>query len=103
MVFSDYTVESVTKRWMPNVDFEDPINWDMEHVPSSVDMAIFQEDTVVPVVLPSTGVDVCEIILPVNGQMVLEPNTNLVISASSKDTGGCTGQSEFFDYYILQN
>lgn len=85
---------SMAKRWMPDVDFEAPRNWDAGHVPSSVDVAVFQEDTLVPVVVPAAGVDVCEIVLPVNGQLILEPNARVVISASSQAMGGCTGQSE---------
>lgn len=87
------TANGLTKQWTPNVDFEDPNNWDAKHVPSSVDVTVFQEDTVVPVVLPSAGINVCELVLPVNGQLILEPNANIVVSTSSKDAGGCTGQS----------
>lgn len=89
------------KKWTPNVDFEDPVNWDANRVPSSVDVTVFQEDTAVPIVVPAAGINVCEMVLPVNGQMVLEPNAEIIISASSKDTGGCTGQSEFSKIIII--
>jgi len=83
------------------VDFEAPRAWDTGHVPSSVDVAVFQEDTSVPVVVPAAGVDVCEVVLPVNGQLILEPNARVVISASSQAMGGCTGQSEYNNNIIL--
>lgn len=86
----------MTKKWTPNVDFEDPGNWDAGRVPSAVDVAVFQEDTPVPVVLPVAGVDVCELVLPANGQLILEPNGRVVVFASSGDVaGGCTGQSKY--------
>ncbi|KAE9544834.1 hypothetical protein AGLY_000376 [Aphis glycines] len=97
LLFSGKAVAGgVAKRWTPDVDFEAPRNWDAGHVPSSVDVAVFQEDTLVPVVVPAAGVDVCEIVLPVNGQLILEPNARLVISASSQAMGGCTGQTVMF-------
>lgn len=74
------------------MDFEDPLNWDVERLPSFMDVTVFQEDTAVPVVLPSAGINVCELVLPVNGQLILEPNANVIISTSSEDTGGCKGQ-----------
>lgn len=79
------------------MDFEDPSNWESHRVPSSVDIAVFQEDMVVPVVLPTIGIDVCELLFPINGQLILEPIAEILISASSQDVGGCTGQSEFDD------
>lgn len=88
-------VNGSVKKWTPNVDFEDPVNWDANQVPSSVDVTVFQEDTAVPVVIPAQGINVCEMVLPVNGQLVLEPNAKIVISASSQDTERCPGQSEF--------
>ncbi|XP_027849123.2 protein amnionless isoform X2 [Aphis gossypii] len=97
LLFSGEAVAGgVAKRWTPDVDFEAPRNWDAGHVPSSVDVAVFQEDTLVPVVVPAAGVDVCEIVLPVNGQLILEPNARLGISASSQAMGGCTGQTVMF-------
>ncbi|XP_026813735.1 protein amnionless [Rhopalosiphum maidis] len=97
MSFSGGAVHGgVAKRWTPDVDFEAPRNWDAGHVPSSVDVAVFQEDTLVPVVVPAAGVDVCEIVFPVNGQLILEPNARVVISASSQEMGGCMGQTVMF-------
>lgn len=83
------------------MDFEDPVNWDVGHVPSSVDIAVFQSDTAVPIVLPSIGINVCEMLLPLNGQLIMEPYADLIISASSKDTGGCTGQSKYINCIII--
>lgn len=100
-IFRIDPADSVTKRWTPNVDFEDPNNWDANHVPSSVDVAVFQEDTAVPVVLPTIGVDVCELLFPINGQLILEPNAKIVIHSSSQDAGGCMGKSKF-DYNMYR-
>lgn len=94
-LFVTGTANGATKRWTPNVDFEDPVNWDAGRVPSTVDVAVFQENSAVPIVVPAAGIDVCEMVLPVNGQLILEPNSHVTVSASSKDMGGCTGQSEF--------
>lgn len=88
-------MDGVAKQWTPDVDFESPRNWDAGHVPSAVDVAVFQKDTLIPVVVPAVGVDVCEVVLPFNGQLILEPNSRVVISASSQAMGGCTGQSEY--------
>ncbi|XP_022181081.1 protein amnionless [Myzus persicae] len=94
--FSGGVVDAVAKQWTPNVDFEAPRNWDAGHVPSSVDVAVFQENTLVPVVVPATGIDVCEVLLPFNGQLILEPNARVVISSSSQAMGGCTGHNVTF-------
>ncbi|CAI6366549.1 unnamed protein product [Macrosiphum euphorbiae] len=96
MSFSGGAVDGLVKQWTPNVDFEAPRNWDAGHVPSPVDVAVFQKDTLVPVVVPAAGVDVCEVVLPFNGQLILEPNARVVISASSEAMGGCTGQDVTF-------
>ncbi|VVC37695.1 Amnionless [Cinara cedri] len=95
--FSAGVADGATKKWTPNADFEDPGNWDAGRVPSAIDVVAFQEDTAVPVVLPSARVDVCELVLPVNGQLVLEPNSRVFFSASSGNaTGGCTGRTVKF-------
>ncbi|XP_050539492.1 protein amnionless isoform X2 [Daktulosphaira vitifoliae] len=69
-------------------------------MPSSIDVAIFQEDTSVPVVLPSVGVDVCQMILPSNGELILEPNSAFTVSTSVSNeafgNSGCTGQNISF-------
>ncbi|XP_050428952.1 protein amnionless [Adelges cooleyi] len=88
------------KSWKPSVDFEDSVNWNLGKTPSSVDVAVFQEDTAVPVVLPSVGVDICALILPNNGQVILKPNAVITVSASlpsySAEGIGCTGQTVKF-------
>lgn len=95
IMFTGGAVDGLVKQWTPNVDFEAPRNWDAGHVPSPVDVAVFQKDTLVPVVVPAAGVDVCEVVLPFNGQLILEPNARVVISASSEAMGGCTGQGDY--------
>lgn len=75
------------------MDYEDRVNWDAGRVPSFTDTAIFPTDTAVPVVVPSAGVHVCRMVLPANGQLILEPDAEIAISASPAD--GCTGESEY--------
>lgn len=95
MIFINVDIANgITKIWKPTVDYEDPVNWDTGYVPSSVDIVMFQAETAVPVVLPSVGISVCEMLLPLDGQLILEPNASIIISSSSKDTGGCIGQSK---------
>lgn len=93
-------VDGAVKLWTPNVNFEDPANWDTGHVPTFEDTAVFQADTAVPIVIPSAGVSVCQMILPATGQLIFESYTD-IIAESSADT--CTGQSESARKILIKN
>lgn len=82
------------------MNFEDPVNWDTGRVPTFEDTAVFPADTVVPIVIPSTGVSVCQMVLPATGQLLFDPNT-VITAESSADT--CTGESESVRKILIIN
>ncbi len=73
-----------SKQWIPDVNFNNPQNWDGGKLPCANNRIIFP-DTVNAVLLQTSISSVKEIILPNNGQLVMLNNMNLSFSDTPSD------------------
>ncbi|KAJ4444373.1 hypothetical protein ANN_06165 [Periplaneta americana] len=77
-------VESVTKTWIPNTNYDNPSNWDLGRVPSYNDRVIFPSEMESAVQLRDGATTVRELVLPSNGEILLPFTGSLVVTGKSR-------------------
>ncbi|XP_003726480.1 protein amnionless [Strongylocentrotus purpuratus] len=83
-----------TKTWQQDVNFGNPTNWDKGRVPCASDSIKFPES--VSVVFMQTNSTLKEILLPLNGALVLDNNVRIAFTDDSSVQPECTGEEQTF-------
>ncbi|KAJ9578733.1 hypothetical protein L9F63_005095, partial [Diploptera punctata] len=84
-------VLGVTKTWIPNTNYNNPSNWDLQRVPCQADRVIFPSYLQSAVRIPDGSTIIQELVLPSEGEIILPFTGSLEVTgkSSSKD---CTGE-----------
>ncbi|XP_054758732.2 protein amnionless-like isoform X1 [Lytechinus pictus] len=83
-----------TKTWQQDVNFGNPNNWDKGRVPCASDSIKFRES--VNIVYMQTNSTLKQILLPLNGALVLDKNLKLAFTDDSSVQPDCTGEEQTF-------
>ncbi|KAI5745397.1 hypothetical protein M8J76_010706 [Diaphorina citri] len=93
------SVYADTKLWIgPSTNFDNPRNWDHRQKPSSSETIVFNGSYNLPIEFPVGKMKACEVILPMNGEIIMP--SNAIMSIGGEDgTSRCSGQ----DVYTMRN
>lgn len=78
------------KRWLPNTNFENDVNWKNGRLPCHNDHILFPEET--PPVFVQINTTLVEIILPMNGELILGSDVSLSFPLSVDNDSTCPGE-----------
>ncbi|KAK2184319.1 hypothetical protein NP493_270g02016 [Ridgeia piscesae] len=78
------------KRWLPNTNFENAENWKNGRLPCHNDHVVFPEDA--PPVFVQINTTLVEIMLPVNGELILGSDMSLSFPLAVDNDSTCPGQ-----------
>ncbi|KAF4524648.1 hypothetical protein B566_EDAN013758 [Ephemera danica] len=84
------------KTWYPNTNFWNPENWDLKRSPCRSDLVQFPATAEVAVSLHAGTTALREIVLPINGELVLAEGQLLVTGLSGTTSAGCPGEELTF-------
>ncbi|XP_070577931.1 protein amnionless-like [Ptychodera flava] len=86
---------AITKRWLPNTNYDNPKNWNVSRLPCPMDNVVFgRQDETVSVYLQSNST-LREMILPTDGVIVLANDMILTFTDESSDPS-CKGEDVEF-------
>ncbi|NWS73625.1 AMNLS protein, partial [Crotophaga sulcirostris] len=86
---------AVYKQWIPNTNFETPSNWDKGRVPCASDTVHFEKNKVISVFVRSPHV-LTDMLLPLDGELLLAPGAGFAASDGSWDPGCGSGTTVRF-------
>lgn len=87
-----------TKLWIgPSTNFDNPRNWDHRQKPSSSETIVFNGSYNLPIEFPVGKMKACEVILPMNGEIIMP--SNAIMSIGGEDgTSRCSGQGKVAEF-----
>ncbi|XP_069494210.1 protein amnionless [Ambystoma mexicanum] len=74
------------KQWIPNTNFENPLNWDRNQTPCALDAVYFENRKAVSVYVQSTH-SLSSMYLPQDGEFILAPGAGFAVSDALHDAG----------------
>lgn len=79
---------SLIKEWIPDISFENRNSWIDNKTPCPSDSIIFPEELLAVITLPKE-LHTKEIILPINGGLLMPSNSEIAIGENSEPKSGC--------------
>lgn len=86
-------VKSLTKEWIPNINYENPQHWEKEKLPCPQDNIIFPVDFDAALKLPVV-INVNQLILPNDGYLLMESNSKIAFNNIKNMESRCNGHSK---------
>ena len=86
-------VRSVTKTWLPNTNYDNPRNWDLQRVPCKADRVTFPGYLQTAVRFRDGSTIMRELVLPSDGEIILPTTGSLEVTGKLKSED-CAGEGE---------
>ena len=86
-------VRGVTKTWIPNTNYDNPSNWDLQRVPCQTDKVIFPSYLQSTVQFRDGSTVMKELVLPSDGEIILPITGSLEVTGKSTSKE-CTGEGK---------